>query len=187
MTAQPVVRHQDGWYRWTPELASDARNEALADGISAFVPLENQAGVAAADWLKAKALATYPSVVTYVLWQDGIVQGFVALCATTVKLSDRQRSRLTGASVPLTPIQPATLVAWLARHRDASASGGHLLSYAVHIALQVRDLQGSVALVLDPWDEESAQAWMAQYGFRWSAPEGGARRKLWIPLFTHPD
>ena len=89
--------------------------------------------------------------------------------------------------MPLAPIQPATLVAWLARHRDASVSGGHLLSYAVHIALKVRDLQGSVALVLDPWDEDAARAWMAQYGFRWSAPEGGAQRKLWIPLFTHPE
>ncbi|MGC1166096.1 MAG: hypothetical protein WA862_08305 [Solirubrobacterales bacterium] len=48
---------------------------------------------------------------------------------------------------------------------------------------QVAELQGNIALVIDPFDKETAEFWRERYGFRSAKPEG----RLWIPLHDEED
>jgi hypothetical protein len=56
----------------------------------------------------------------------------------------------------------------------------------VSVALEVRRLQATCVLALDPFDEEVAELWMDRYGFRAVAPprdaESAPSGRLWINL-----
>jgi hypothetical protein len=176
------------WYQWTPINAESVAYEDVAQAVEGFESLENPAGRAATAWLKDEALANHPSTVTYVLMRDGRVEGFIAMASASVTLKQSHRKKLGPGQrdYPLSPTQGASLVAWLAKHREAETAGSRLLAYALSIALDVARLQGTVAFVLDPYDEESAAQWMNRHRFRRSETEARAGlRRLWIPL--HPQ
>jgi hypothetical protein len=91
-----------------------------------------------------------------------------------VRLSQRDRKELTsGHHHTLHPIQPAALVAWIAKRHDAEISGRKLVAHAVFVASQVAELQGTIALVLDPHDGEVSRVWRERYGFRPAVAEEG--------------
>jgi hypothetical protein len=133
--------------------------------------------------------STSTRTVTRLLLRDERVEGFYAICSAQVRLSQRDRKELTsGHHHTLHPIQPAALVAWIAKRHDAEISGRKLVAHAVFVASQVAELQGTIALVLDPHDGEVSRVWRERYGFRPAvAEEGKPTRRLWLPLHGLTD
>lgn len=133
--------------------------------------------------------STSTRTVTRLLLRDERVEGFYAICSAQVRLSQRDRKELTSVHHhTLHPIQPAALVAWIAKRHDAEISGRKLVAHAVFVASQVAELQGTIALVLDPHDGEVSRVWRERYGFRPAVAEEGKRtRRLWLPLHGLTD
>jgi hypothetical protein len=154
--------------------------------IEAFQSIDKPAGDAATRWLKEDARHNHPSTVTYVLVSDHRVEGYFALASSSVTLTQRHRRQLAPGQqdYELAPTQGASLIAWLAKHVDAEVAGERILHYAIFIALKVARMQGTPVLVVDPYDEESAELWMDRYGFRRSQTPGGADVRLWAPLYS---
>jgi hypothetical protein len=177
------------WVAWTPHAARDSE---LSAAVHAFEPVDNEAGHRNAAWLKEEAVANHPSTVTHLLVVEGRVDGFVALCSGTAKLSQRHRRSLRHdeAEHELNPRQPVAHVAWIAKHRDTEISGAELIAQAIGIALEVVEYgQGQIALSLDAFDERTADMWRSRYGFRRSQPldrEQG-RIPMWRTIMGSPD
>lgn len=171
------------WYRWLPASAESGVYADIAEAVQNFKPVDNDAGHAAAEWLKNSSLDDYPSTATWLAYYDQRIEGFFAICSAEITLSERQRNeRLSrkGRSDEhrLHPKQPASLITWLGKHADAKMAGNLIISYAAFVATQVAELQGNIALVVDPFDGKTEQFWRKHYGFRSAKPEG----RLWIPL-----
>ena len=174
------------WYHWTPANAESPVYGDIARGVAEFESLDTPAGQAATAWLKEDALPNHPSTITYLLVLGGRVEGYFALASSSVELTQRHRRQLKAGQkdYPLDPTQGATLVAWIAKHRDTVVSGRSLFVYAISIAQEAALLQGAVTFVLDPYDEETAERWAQNYGFKNArSPRGGSPR-LWIPLHS---
>ncbi len=174
------------WHRWSP---ANARNIAYADiarGVAAFEPLDLRAGRAAAAWLKNEALANHPATLTYVLVRDGLVEGFFAICSSAVTLKESHRRELAAVheSHAFASTQGASMLVWLAKHREARSPGEEILDYAISIALDVAKRQGTLTFVIDPFDEQTAQMLMDRYGFKRSRTEvREGLCRLWAPLY----
>lgn len=99
-----------------------------------------------------------------------------------MRQSDREK---LAPDASLLPTQGASLVAWLAKHRDAGTSGGQIMTYALSVAREAAKLQGAAAFVVDPFDDETAAMWIERFKFKRSltrTPNG--QRRLWAPLHT---
>ena len=169
-----------GWYRWTPEHASNPIYADIAEAVRTFEPIAMPAGHAAAAWLKDEALEQYPGVVTYLQIGNDRLEGFVALQAGSVRLTNSDRRKIGGHSwVGGESTQGATYLRWIARHRDAAVTGESLFAFAVALAVEAGEKIGSVALVLDVHDEAEAQLWQQRYSFLRENQRDSSR--LWIP------
>jgi hypothetical protein len=86
----------------------------------------------------------------------------------------------------LHPRQGASLIAWVAKHREATLPGELILLHAAWVATTVAVLQGNLLLTVDSFDESVAEFWQEHDGFRLSqsAEEGRPNRllRLWLPL-----
>lgn len=176
------------WYRWRPAFAESAAYEDIAEAIENFEPVNNDAGRAAAHWLKHSALDDYPSTATWLAYRDQRIEGYFAICSTELTLYERQRKRHLRRrgrrrEHVLHPQQPASLITWLGKHAKATMSGTAILRHAAYIASQVAELQGNIALVVDPYDESTGEFWLERYSFLRSAKPG----RLWIPLHDDED
>jgi hypothetical protein len=178
--------HDAYWYQWTPANAESAVYEDIARGVAEFESLDTPAGAAATAWLKEDALPNHPSTITYLLVLGDRVDGYFALASSSLELTQRHRRQLKPGQKDylLDPTQGASLVAWIARHRDAAVSGRSLFLYAISVAQDVARLQGTVAFVLDPYDEETAERWAKRYGFKSARTPRGEKPRLWIPLHS---
>jgi hypothetical protein len=172
------------WYQWTPANAASAAYEDVEQGIAEFESIDTAAGQEAARWLREDALLDNPSTITYVLLVEGRVDGYFAIASGSVTLTQRHRRGLRSGQrdYVLLPTQGASLIAWLARHRDAEKQGRSIFLYALYVALKVARLQGTPVAVLDPFDDEIATLWEERYGFRRSQTPGGNDVRLWVPL-----
>lgn len=184
------------WVRLTREVIADLAEDAhlLTDAIKEFEAVDKPAGREATDWLQRDALDWDGTTLTYLMLLDRRLEAFYASASSSVMLSQRDRKRARGAKrlpVSIPPRQPATLIAWLAKRRGASTSGLTVLEHAFSTAVQVSELQGNVALVLDPFDDATAELWLSLgVGLRQSASDrhgsaadGQAKpRRLWMPL-----
>jgi hypothetical protein len=173
------------WYQWTPANAGSVAYEDIAQAIQQFESLDTKPGQEATRWLREDALLDHPSTITYVLMRDGRVDGYFALASSSVTLTQRHRRGLQSGQVDyaLPPTQGASLIAWLARHRDAAQPTGRaIFVYALSVALKVAQMQGTVLIVLDPFDDEMARFWEQRYSFRRSQTPGGNDVRLWVPL-----
>lgn len=186
MTQQDSDTHsnEEMWYRWSPETAANCENAALARAVAEFVSLDTTGGKEAERWFKHEALGVYPSIVTYVVMQGQRIDGFYGITGTQVRLSQRERRRLFRSyDRPVAPAQPASLVTRFARHRDARVPFRSVLLHAVHTAVRVGELQGNVALVLDPYEAYVSDLLQRRYGFRIaSGEESESSPRLWLPL-----
>lgn len=176
------------WYRWRPAFAESAAYADIAEAVQAFKPVDNDAGHAAAEWLKNSSLDDYPSTATWLAYYNQRIEGFFAICSAEITLSERQRHERLGREGrsdehQLHPKQPASLITWLGKHADAMMAGDSIIRYAAYIATQVAELQGNISLVVDPFDGETEKFWRERYGFRSAKPEG----RLWIPLHEEED
>lgn len=177
--------------RWTPEVADGDEASALVELVSTFQSKDTPAGEEAAHWLRDEALDNHGSTVTWLLLDDRELHGYYAMASTSVRLSQRHRRRLLPrATHDLTPAQPASLIAWIAKRRDApSGTGTKLFQHAVTSAIDVSEVQGNIAIVVDAYDAVTAQMWIDRYGFRRSVRDGQRtqedwddRPRLWAPL-----
>lgn len=169
------------WERWAPGKA--AVRHDLRAAVAAFdAGSSHPAGVRAASWLRDEALANHPASITWLMLVDDELVGYFALASGAVELRRRDRSRL-GVDVDRA-VQPASLVAQIAKSREAPpGTGDRLIEQAFALAREAAQIQGSVALVVDPFDEETERMWRTKFGFRSSAKLVGGRRRLWLPLF----
>jgi hypothetical protein len=183
------------WIIWNPEVAE--REPELLEAVEAFESLAIPAGEAAAAWLREESLDNHPSTVTRLLLRDHRVEAFFSLCSGQVKFSQSQRKRLfrkgTGLRPDrelheLHPIQPVALIAWLAKAQGSDVSGGELLLQASATALEVVETvgQGQVAIAIEPFDEETAEFWREEYGFKKSQERDG-HWQLWRTIMPNPD
>jgi hypothetical protein len=190
-------RREDGWVRLMPEVVEDLgeNQHHLLDAVEEFESLDNDAGRAATTWLKESALVWHGTTITWLLLKNRRVDAFYASASASVLLSQRDNERLRGRRPPdevwIPRRQPASLIAWIAKRADSPDAGRMAVMHAFGAAVQVAELQGNMALVLDPYDEETAQMWMRwpHLNFGRSAverigsedPEPRPRR-LWTPL-----
>jgi hypothetical protein len=175
---------EGNWYQWTPANAASAAYEDIEQAIAEFESIDTDAGREAARWLREDALRDHPSTITYVLLSGKQIDGYFAIASGSVTLTQRHRRGLTPGQHDylLSPTQGASLIAWVARHRDGETRGRSIVLYALSVALRVARLQGTPVAVLDPFDDETATLWVKRYGFRRSRTPGGNDVRLWVPL-----
>jgi hypothetical protein len=181
-----MARPETNWFQWTPANAESAAYEDVARAVSEFESLDTDAGRAATGWLREGALPSHPSTVTYVLLSRARLEGYFSIASGSVTLTQSHRKGIAPGQqdYPLAPTQGASLIAWLARHRDSETPGREIVLYALSIALKVARLQGTPVAVLDPFDDETADFWVERYEFRRSRTRAGNDVRLWVPL--HP-
>lgn len=124
------------------------------------------------------ALIDYLLSRTTLYLAGGAIAGYYSLANSTIELSQRDRKQRL-ALVTHCASLPATLVTWLAKDHRAEFDGTLLITHAAAVARRTMLAQASVALVLDPFDEETAKLWTSKYGFHKSSGKSG---RLWIPL-----
>jgi hypothetical protein len=165
----------------TPELwpwtrAVEREHPEIAAAVRRFVPLDHPAGIRAAEFLKEEALPNDPSTRTHLLVRADRVEGFFALSNAVIQLSSADTDEV---DVIARRELPATLLAWIGRHRNADIPGRDLVATAYGLAREAARNVGSVAFVLDPADERVEEMWLSEpYGFRRSLRRG----RLWLPL-----
>jgi len=151
----------------------------LARAVDEFESLDNPLGRAATRWLREEAVANDGSTRTYALTRGAKLDGFFALSAAEVLLT---RQEVADLNLPTRVRQPAILVAWIARAKDAPGAGATLLEAAYGKGRRIAEDLGAVALVVDPGDDAVAGYWM-ELGFRPSRPRWEqAPPRLWVPL-----
>jgi hypothetical protein len=175
----------DGWYRWRPERADSPAYEDIAEAVENFEPLDRDAGHMSAKWLKEQSLKDYPSTATWILYQDQRVQGYIAICSGNVTLHDSGRANAFRRRLSGLPgvryageLVPASEIRWIAKHVASKFDGKVLLAQAIRVAERVAEFQGNIALVVDPYDDETAEMLKENFSFLWSAKKG----QLWLRL-----
>jgi hypothetical protein len=167
-----VVALGADWWSWIALRERDAVPEEMLAAIREFDAGPHPAAVAAAEWLRTIALDS-SSARTWLLVGSHTVFAYCALASGSVPLTRRQREEVT-------------LVAWVAKATEAEIDGRELVGHAASIAIEVRRLQATCVLALDPFDEDVRRLWMDRYGFREVAPPlestSEASTRLWISL-----
>jgi hypothetical protein len=168
------------WVEW-----DEASPEELSGLVSAFQPLDMDAGHAAARWLKEEAQSDLFTV-THLLTSEQRLEGFITCRVSEATLTwsgveslgvSRQESRKT---------VPAYLLCWCAKHRQTAMDGEELILNAIRLGKEVRRY-GCAVLALDPHDDLTAEkVWQRKYGFRLGAKPAGSDKhpRLWTPLST---
>jgi hypothetical protein len=154
----------------------------LDEAIRAFEPVPGPAGESVARWLVENAFREPREATVRLRLSYGRVTGVYALCAAQIALDMAQRSQLGGVRYRT---QPAILLAQFARAADAPGIGRELLHHAGGTARRARTYIGATALVVDPFDESTAEMWREHFGFRDSQqPVPGNRRlrRQWLSL-----
>ncbi len=154
----------------------------LGKAIDAFDPIPGPAGESVAIWLKERALREPQEATVRVRLSHGKVTGVYALCAAQVALSGGDRAQLGGVHYRT---QPAILIAQFARAADTPGIGDELLSHAVDKARLALAYVGATVLVVDPFDEDTAQMWRERFGFQDSqqpVPGDPRLHRLWFSL-----
>jgi len=175
------------WYQWTPLNAGSVAYADVARAVEDFESIDTAAGHEATDWLRSHSLLNHPSTITYLYAIEDRIDGYFAITSSSVTLSQSQRKALGPgqSNYRIHPTQGAALITWLARHREAEDdTASRILTYAISIALKVAELQGTLVLVLEAYDEDLADRWMQKYGFRRAGATEAGKSRLWLPL--HP-
>lgn len=170
----------DGWVPWVPSNAKSA-NWSLPEAIEAFEPLEYEAGSACADWLKEAALLQWPQTVTWVLFRNGLIEGFFAMRSGIVELDLPGPGAGDDHSDPI--VRPCSVVEWLCRRRGDEFDGGRLINQAIYRAREVGKTQGNIALVIEPFDRTIAKILRREHDYLKETAQG----HLWLPLYGPED
>ena len=153
-------------------------SEAFQRALDEFDAGPKPAAIAATEWLQRCAITHHQLSRTALFIANGGIAGYYSLCNSTVEISrDHRKKKL--ALDTRRGILPASLVTWLAKDHRADVDGTLLIKHAAAVARKATFTQASVALVLDPFDPETAEMWKTRFGFRKSSGPSG---RLWIPL-----
>lgn len=162
--------------------AAVAALPGLAAAIDAFRPVPGPAGESVAKWLKERAFSEPQEATVRIRLSDGRVTGVYALCAAQIALSQQERSQLSGVYFRT---QPAILIAQFARSADTPGIGDEMMLHADATARRALHYVGATALVVDPFDQDTAEMWRSRFGFQDSEqPVPGNRhlRRQWLSL-----
>jgi hypothetical protein len=154
----------------------------LDEAIRSFKPVPGPAGESVARWLSERAFRAPQEATVRLRLSHGRVTGVYALCAAQVALATEERAQLGGVHY-LT--QPAILLAQLARAADAPGIGDELLRHAAAIARRALTHVGATVLVVDPFDEPTADMWRERFAFqdsRQPVPGNPRLRRQWLRL-----
>ena len=154
----------------------------LEDAIRAFEPVPGPAGESVAKWLAKHAFHEPQEATVRLRLSYGKVTGVYALCTAQIVLDTIERAQLGGVRYRT---QPAILLAQFARSADAPGTGKELLRHATGIARRARTYVGATVLVVDPFDEPTAEMWREHFGFRDSqqpVPGKSQLQRQWLSL-----
>lgn len=155
---------------------------ALGEAIRSFQPVPGSAGESVAEWLAERALNEPQEATVRVRLSHGRVAGVYALCAAQVALSREERAQLGGVHYRT---QPAVLLAQFARAADMPGIGAEMLRHADTSARRALRYVGATVLVVDPFDQGTAEMWRQRFGFHDSeqpAPGHCQLRRQWLSL-----
>lgn len=167
---------EEGWIRWRPGREKELAYSDVAKAVEEFEPVPHKAGRAAANWLKTEAIQDYPATVTWLNYENGRVEGFFAIRSGSFRLKETGGKRLRRNANLL---KPASHIIWMCKHADAKIRGDRLISRATGVAFDVTQYQGNIALVINPFDNETAQMLTDKYAFLQCDPQSG---QLWLPV-----
>jgi hypothetical protein len=154
----------------------------LGEAVRAFRPVPNPAGESAAEWLTERALRRPQEATVRLRLSHCKVTGVYALCAAQIALSSEERAQLGGVHYRT---QPAILLAQFARGAETPGIGGEMLRHADSSARRALRYIGATVLVVDPFDQDTAEMWRQRFGFQDSEqPVPGNRRlrRQWLSL-----
>lgn len=177
----PEVLDRDRAYVRVDRQAIGALPE-LSAAIGAFQPVPSCAGESAAEWLAERALGEPQEATVRLRLSHGKVTGVYALCAAQIALSSEERAQLGGMHYRT---QPAILLAQFARAADTPGIGEEMLQHADGIARRALRYVGATVLVVDPFDEGTAEMWRERFGFQDSqqhVPGNRRLRRQWLSL-----
>jgi hypothetical protein len=177
-----------GWFRWRQQYADDVAYADIAEAIKRFRPVAKKGEKAGSDsalWLMEYSADDYPSTATWLFYRDQKVHAFFSICSGNVQLHDDGQSRFFRRLISGLPgrryaglLEPASEIRWFGRHIESDVTGKEVLEQATLIATEVAEIQGNIALVIDPYDDATAEMLLKQYKFLRSAKHG----QLWLPL-----
>jgi hypothetical protein len=154
----------------------------LGEAVRSFRPVPGPAGETAAEWLVERALREPQEATVRLRLSHGKVTGVYALCAAQIALSSEERAQLGGVHYRT---QPAILLAQFARADDTPGIGEEMLQHADSSARRALRYVGATVLVVDPFDQDTAEMWRQRFGFQDSEqPVPGNRRlrRQWLSL-----
>jgi hypothetical protein len=165
--------------------------EQIQRWVSTFEPLEPfEAGTKAKLWLQTNLETENLPHRTFLVLSDedpNQLFGFFVLDTLDVQVAPGDVPIMQVRDViddPTAPTQPATKLVWIARHADApSGLGAEMFEYAIYAAEE----EGSCALMVDAYDEDTAQElWINRFDLR--LPRAGASEWscLWHTV-GHPN
>lgn len=164
----------DGWIPWSPAKARHFAYRDIAQAIGDFEPVDREAGLAAARWLKEDAADDHPASVTWLYYDSGRIDGFFAIRSGNFLLSSKPKGARRRRSV----LKPASEITWMCKHAQATMSGQSLLMRAASLVRKVAVHQGNIALVINPYDTATAEMLHSKHSFLSSARSG----QLWLPV-----
>jgi hypothetical protein len=174
-----------GWFRWRPENLGSAAYADIVEAVKRFEPVDNEAGHMSARWLREEALHDGKMTGTWLFYTNQTLQGFVSICSGNITLHDDGRANAFRRTLQGLPgiryageLMPASEIRWMGKHTKSEIDGEVILNHAVRIAHDVAELQGNAALVIDPYDEGTANFLLEKYEFLRSAKKG----QLWLRL-----
>jgi hypothetical protein len=162
-----------GWFLWTPDKTESPNNWVygdIAQAVDAFEPVDRPTGHIAARWLKNEGLKTYPESETWLLYEQGRLEGFFSIRKSGLLV--------TGKKLPLRRTKPACEITYLCKGSHSDIEGDRLIGRAAVVAAQMwrkRD----ITLILDPHDVETAKFLCRKYVFWEVTPD---YKHLWMPL-----
>ena len=113
-------------------LSNNTATSRLVEAIDAFESLDFPAGEAAAGFLEGRSSGELRHDENTSAGDRRRVEGFISLCSGSVKLSERS-IRSLGLRTTIRTM-PATVLTWVARHREGSTSGLELVETAFALA-----------------------------------------------------
>ncbi len=175
----PAGNAADGWVPWVPATAESA-HEGLSKAIDEFEPLQYVAGSAGARWLKESSLMQWPQTVTWVLYRNGLIEGFIAMRSGIVELPlAREKVWEKQATVRW----PCSVVEWMCRRDGDEFDGRRLINQAIYRAREVGKTQGNVALVIEPFDPKIGEILKKEHDYLSATGQG----HLYVPIYDPED
>jgi hypothetical protein len=175
------------WFLWNAEIAAAASD--LREAVAEF-EADGAANTTAAEdvtrWFRREAVVQ-GACITRMLVVDGHVATFYALSSGEMSLGATENLKSMGMHVPFGPPRDWTVgashIEVIGRdHRAPPGVGMVAIRHAISMAKYVANLQGNLALTLDPADQETQKMWRRR-GFARSEREAGlGLRRLYLPL-----